>query len=247
MTGSGCSQTQSALCRRVWGRLKGLYNSDQAGKLSNWARWVTPRVHFQIWPGCYNRKGNLITTTERGGITLKFETISIAAIIVLAIVAAGIATYYLLTPPRAGAQTTTYSFIEQPVVDVIIPTLFREQGSNNGNIPLNVTRGESISLAVDVYSTVSLAFEMQFRIFALASEQGSNSSVSSTSNASTSVVAIFSPETLTISGAGETSSNMTLAVSARAPMGEYNSVVSVMNLNNSSQVWGSIVQISITG
>lgn len=175
----------------------------------------------------------------------KFEVIAISIIIVLAIAATTIAVFDLLSPPKQGQTNPSSHFIEQPVVDVIIPSLFKTEGSNNVNIPINISAGQTMTFAVDVYTTVSLNLTMDFRIFAPFG-QASNSSVTTTESGPRMVVASFNPETLTIHGSSEGSSNMTLAVSNSATPGDYSSVVSAVNLDDSSQVWGDFIQINIT-
>lgn len=179
-----------------------------------------------------------------GFLLKKFEVIAIGIIIVLGVAATAIAVYDLLSPPRSN-QTTSLPFVEQPVVDVIVPSLYRNQGSNNVNSPINVTAGQTLTFVVDIYTSVSLNLTMEFKLFSPFG-QSTNSSLSTTSVVST-VRAYFSPTELTIQGAGKGSTNLTLGFSSSALPGNYNSVISAVNLNNSSQVWGDVVQVSIRG
>lgn len=173
----------------------------------------------------------------------KTESIAIGVIIVLGVIAASIAVYDLLTPPTSGQQTTSLPFVEQPVVDVIVPSLFRQQGSNNGNVPLNVTQGETVSMIVNVYTSVSLALKMDFEVLSGGPSQSNNSSTTE----SILITPAFNPDVLNISGAGQGTCNLTLHFSAAVNIGDYNSVISATNINNSSQVWGAIVEINIEG
>src|SRR5487761_890705 len=91
------------------------------------------------------------------------EMVAIMVIIVLAVMITGITAYDLLGGTSAQRNSTTSdSFIQQPVVDIIIPSLFSQTSAGGVNLPLNLTLGESFSLTVDVYSTVSLNASMEF-------------------------------------------------------------------------------------
>lgn len=174
----------------------------------------------------------------------KIESVAIGVIIVLGVIVASIAVYDLLTPPKSNQQGTSLPFVVQPVVDVIVPSLFRQQGSDNGNVPLNITQGGSVSMVVNVYSTVSLTLKMSLDVLSGPSNQTNTSSIPQ----STSVIsASFDPDVLNISGDGQGSCNMTLHFSSAANLGEYNTEVSATNANESSMVWGSFVQINIEG
>lgn len=173
----------------------------------------------------------------------KIESIAIGVIIILGVIAASVAVYDLLTPPTSGQNTTSLPFVEQPVVDVIVPSLFRQQGSNNGNVPLNVTQGENVSMIVNVYTTVSLALEMDFKVISGGPSQSNTSSITQ----STLITPAFDPDVLNISGAGQGTCNLTLHFSEAVNVGAYNSVISATNIDNSSQVWGAIVEINVEG
>lgn len=162
----------------------------------------------------------------------------------LVIIATTVAVFDLLTPPKSSQPSTSLPFIQQPVVDVIIPSLFRTQGSNNDNMPLNLTQGESMSLTVDVYTTVSLNLKFEFQVLSYVG-QSSNGSSSVTEGNSSIVSVAFNPSSLAINGANKGTTNMTVTFSDYAGIGQYNSVVSVVNMNNSTQVWGDLIQINI--
>ena len=70
------------------------------------------------------------------------ETIAAVVIVVLVVLVSTIAVLDLLRPPNTNQQSTRLPFVVQPVVDIIVPALYNNQGSNNDNAPLNVTDGQ---------------------------------------------------------------------------------------------------------
>lgn len=175
----------------------------------------------------------------------RFESMAIAAVIVLAIVVTGVASYDLLSPRTTQPQqSTTYSFVEQPVVDLIIPTLFKQQGSDSSNVPLNVTRGENVTLSIDIYATVNLTITMNYSIYLLSAPSGSSAAPGTNS---TTVLASFNPQSLTVDTRAKGVVTMYLRVLSETPMGDYTAVVSAVNVNNSTQSWGDIFQINVSG
>lgn len=173
----------------------------------------------------------------------RLERVAIAIIIVLVVVVTTIAVVDILTPPRSGRSTTSLPFVVQPVVDVIVPALFNDQGSKNLNAPLNATGGQSITLSVSIYATIALNCKMEYQIFSLL---GANSSNSTTSATSPLTSISFSPEILSIESGGKGTTNMTIIFSSSAIPGEYNSVLSAVNLDNSSQTWGDLIQVIVS-
>ncbi len=175
----------------------------------------------------------------------RHESMAIVVVIVLALIVVGVASYDLLTPRTTHAQqSTSYSFVQQPVVDLIIPTLFRQQGSDSGNLPLNVTRGENVTLSIDVYSTASITFRMQYEIYLLSADSAS-STLSGTNSTTMSVD--FNPQSLTVDTNAKGVSIMHLSVPSQTPTGIYTAVVTAVNVNNSTQSWGDIFQINVSG
>ena len=173
----------------------------------------------------------------------RLETIALIVIVVLVVIVSTIAVFDLLTPPKTNPASTSLPFVVQPVVDVIVPALYTNQGSNNDNIPLNVTEGQVVTLTVNIYSTVSMNFKMMYRILSYSGDATNSFSV----NGNISLASVsFNPETLSIQGDGNGTTTLTLAFSTTALPGEYNSVVSAVNLNNSSQEWGDILQVNIS-
>ncbi len=165
-------------------------------------------------------------------------------IVVLVIIVSTIAVFDLLAPPKVNQRSTSLPFIVQPVVDVIVPSLYTNQGSSNDNKPLNVTDGQVLTLAVNVYSTVSLNFTMEYRVLSYSGETPNSSSANVSGSLAS---ATFNPDTLSIQGDGNGATSLTLVFSATAVSGEYNTVVSAVNLDNSSQEWGDIIQVNVSG
>ena len=161
----------------------------------------------------------------------------------LAIIAATIAGLTLLGSQGHQTQTESNSFIEEPVVDILIPALFRETSTGGINAPLNVSRGQSVSLTVQLYPTTSLNVSMLFRYFILGGLN--NNQTSTNQNSSQYLSAKFDPQILTIEAGKTVNTTMRLEISQAATKGQYNSVVSAVNLQNSSQIWGVIIQINI--
>lgn len=174
----------------------------------------------------------------------RLETVAVGIIVVLVIVVSTIAVFDLLTPPKTNQHSTSLPFVVQPVVDVIVPSLYTNQGSNNDNIPLNVTGGQVVILAVNIYSTANLNFTMEYRVL---SYSGGTENDSATIASSLLANASFSPETLVVQGDGNGTTKLTVAFSSSAVPGEYNSVITAVNLDNSSQEWGDILQVNVTG
>ena len=174
----------------------------------------------------------------------RLETISVGIIVVLVIVVSTIAIIDLLAQPKANQYSTSLPFIVQPVVDVIVPSLYTNQGSNNDNIPLNVTGGQVVVLTVNIYSTTNLNLTMEYHVL---SYSGASENNSSTIASSLLTSASFSPETLAVQGDGNGTTELTVAFSSSPVPGEYNSVISAVNLDNSSQEWGDIIKVNVTG
>ncbi len=150
-------------------------------------------------------------------------------IAVLAIAIIGVAVYDLaFVLPQKSPITT--SFLNEPVVDVIIPSLF----NNGANAPLNVSTGEHATLVVQIYPTVRLDALMKFQVDS-SPLGGNNRSISAT----------FDPSTLDIAAGSSGNTTMNIYVSKNATNGLYYSSVSAVNLENSSELWGNVVQIDV--
>jgi len=167
------------------------------------------------------------------------ERAAIFAIIVLVSLITGIAAYDLLGGAPGQRNSTTDSFIQQPVVDIIIPSLFSQTATGGVNLPLNLTLGESFSLTVDVYSTVSLNASMEFIASPLTSSTGGVQSSTGL------ITGTFDPSILVIGANVKGIATFHVQVSPTANAGAYSSVISVVNAVNSTQVWGDIFQINL--
>jgi hypothetical protein len=172
----------------------------------------------------------------------RFETIGIIIVVALAAIISAIAVNDLLGGPSKQNSATTNSFIQQPVVDIIIPTLFAQTATGGVNSPLNLTLGESYSLTVEVYTTVALNASLIFHALPL----GSSSTSELSQGTSGPISGIFNPADLMMEANGKGISTFSIAVSDSASVGAYNAVVSAVNLDNSSQIWGDIFQINVT-
>ena len=167
------------------------------------------------------------------------EMVAIMVIIVLAVMITGITAYDLLGGTSAQRNSTTSdSFIQQPVVDIIIPSLFSQTSTGGVNLPLNLTLGESFSLTVDVYSTVSLNASMEF----ITTPLTSSTSVQSSTGL---ITGTFNPSILVIGANGNGITTFHVQVSQTTNVGNYSAVMSVVNAANSTQVWGDIFQINV--
>ena len=173
----------------------------------------------------------------------KVERISILIIAVLSVaIVVGVAADLFLGQNQhqsTSTSITSNSFIEEPVVDLIVPQLFRQTSTGGINAPLNVTDGENVSLIVEIYpAAVSVNVSMEYRSFFLSGTNASND------NAGPFAVT-FKPEFLSIARGKEGNTTVNLAVSAASPPGDYNLIISAVDVQNSSYVWGVIVPVSI--
>lgn len=157
----------------------------------------------------------------------------VAAISVIIIAGSIFAAFnYLSGSHQQKNGLSTNSFFEEPVVDIIIPTLYR----NGANTPLNLTRGSSASLAVEIFPQVNLKCVVGANVSSISSPSENLSDVIWTS---------ISPDVLTI--AQESSANATLRITANptAQMGQYSVTVTAINYDNESQYWGAIFQLNV--
>jgi hypothetical protein len=176
----------------------------------------------------------------------KLERRAALVAVLLAIVAAAIAGANLYFNGNASNQTTPNSFIIQPVLDIIIPSLFHESSTGGVNAPLNVSAGQSLSLSVQLFPITDLNVSMQFRYFALNENSTVSFSSSNINQSGQPLAATFTPSSVKLGAEHAVNLTMQLAISPDAMIGRYNTVISATNLQNSSQVWGVIVQINIT-
>jgi hypothetical protein len=167
----------------------------------------------------------------------KNEKIASLVIVILAIIIATVAVYDFVAS-QAQNSIPPNSFPQEPVVDIIIPTLFRETAAGGINAPLNVTAGDAVQLTVQVYPTISLNVVMQFRYYSL-----SNNETSSKTNST--IIATFNPSQLDIGADLRGNITMSLGIAQNATAGEYSAVVSAVDLKNATDVWGAIFQINV--
>jgi hypothetical protein len=162
--------------------------------------------------------------------------------VLLAIVAAAIAGVNLLLSSSTPKVNTSNSFIAQPVLDIIVPSLFHESSTGGVNAPLNASRGQTLSLTVQLFPTTNLNVSMQFRYFIL---NGSATQTSSSKENPEYLSAVFYPSETKLTAGRTTNVTMQLVVSSSATIGQYNSVLSAENVQNSSQIWGVIMQVNV--
>ncbi|MCL4518695.1 MAG: hypothetical protein M1587_05805 [Thaumarchaeota archaeon] len=181
--------------------------------------------------------------------------------LIFAVIVAGSLSYFFFTSGRAignvHSSTSSVScyknnscFVNEPVVDIIIPKLSQSLGSNEvGNNVLNVTRGESVSLTIFVYPTINLNATMELELFPPVTGSSASfdnfSSSSSTSTSSAGINADFNPSYMSISANGQASTVMTLNMSSAAETGVYSASASAVDINNPTFVWGTFFQINV--
>jgi hypothetical protein len=162
-------------------------------------------------------------------------------VVVLLVITISLVAIYDIGNSQINGQTGTNSFISEPVVDILLPSLFRETSTGGQNEPLNVTVGETDTLAIQIYPNVNLNLTMEFRYYFL----GTTFSSTTSSNSSQSILAQFFPPSLSINADKTGNTSVTLQVSRTASLGQYNAIISALNTENSSEVWGVIVQINV--
>ncbi len=196
--------------------------------------------------------------------TAAMTSIKIVLIVVVLLVLVSAVMYsFFLAPLRTNSSLVSGSnckngcFISEPVVDVLIPSLATIHGFNGAtNHVLNVTRGQTVSMIVEVYtSNVGVNATMQLLIYP--PPGGSNSSSGTTSSNTTTsslligkmggaaISAEFSPVNLSITADNNASSVMTLSVSSTAVEGYYDATVSATDPSNPSYVWGTFFEINV--
>jgi len=167
----------------------------------------------------------------------KNEKVASLIIVILALIITTVAVYDFMSSQSQNSVPPN-SFPQEPVVDIIIPALYRQTSTGGINAPLNVTAGESANLTIQVYPTVGLNVTMQFRYFSMSNNE-------SNSNTNSTITATFYPSRLEIGAGFRGNTTMSLGISQSAPPGEYNAVVSAVDLKNVSEVWGAIFQVKV--
>jgi hypothetical protein len=143
--------------------------------------------------------------------------------------------YSMLTyRPLANNSPSTSHFIGQPVVDVIIQNLTRQgQGVPE---PLNVTRGSSTKLLIEVFPTVDLAVYFRMNIFSMKTGE----------NKTSSFIITFDPTSVSVRANSEATAFMTISVPFDAPTGTFDAIASAINQKNPTQVWGLVFTMSVS-
>jgi hypothetical protein len=156
-----------------------------------------------------------------------------AAVIVAAVV--------LVSAPLVGSNTPTCTqcFQTEPIVDIVSPSLGNATSSVNQNRTIDMQAGTSAVLEIDVYPTISVNLTLEFGTVLAYSTAGTSSSTGVLPTA------LFQPSTLTIGSNSKGASSMTVTVPQLATKGTYDSVVSAVNLQNSSEVWGLYFQLVV--
>jgi hypothetical protein len=170
------------------------------------------------------------------------EKFAYIAIIILAIAIVGVAIYDFSSASAKKNVASENSFDQQPVVDVIIPSLFIQSPEGGVNGVLNLTAGQTKNLTIELYPTVPVNLSMEFRYFLLS---GYTSLANETGVPP--LHASFSPPVLVIGAEAEKNCSMHLSVSSAALLGPYTLVVSAVNSKNASQIWGVTLTATVSG
>jgi hypothetical protein len=172
---------------------------------------------------------------------MKSFSLQFASLIVIIVLVIGGAIAYRLATSRSGSSSRTESICEtcfpgEPVGDVIIPTLSQGVGGGYANRSLNLTQGENTTLGVNVYLTISANVSMGFKI---------ESSPSSATTNSAAILYLFTPEAFHAETNRNASTILNLSVSKDATTGSYSALVTVSDIDNASNSWGTLVQLNI--
>ncbi|HKW04991.1 MAG TPA: hypothetical protein VJN71_06805 [Nitrososphaerales archaeon] len=155
--------------------------------------------------------------------------------LVVAILIISIAVYFsYFYPSRNTLPTSTYSFVNIPVGDVIIPKLAKNFGGGVSNVPLNATAGVTTNLTVSLYLQINANVTPSFQVV-------------TPSGDSSYFKANFAPGRLLVIENTNASTVLTLRVSSSTPSGLYSAVVSFVDDNNSAYYWGTSVSINVAG
>jgi hypothetical protein len=155
--------------------------------------------------------------------------------VVVAILIVSIAVYFgYFYQSRSTLPTSTYSFVNIPVGDVIIPKLAKNFGGGVSNVPLNTTAGVTTNLTVSLYLQINANVTPTFQVV---SPSGDSSYFSVN----------FEPGRLSVFENVNASTVLTIRVSSSTPPGLYSAVVSFVDDNNSAYYWGTNVPINVGG
>lgn len=168
---------------------------------------------------------------------MKFHISRIAAaIIIIVMVAIGaVATFeYLYPQQNRGLAICTTCFVNQQVVDVVIPSLVSTSGGGANNLELNATRGENLSLIVQVFPSQDLNLTMGLHILSFPVSGSANS-----------LSANFNPRTLSIAATTHGNTTVMIRIRSDAALGAYTLAVTAVNLENTSQSWGTEINLNV--
>jgi hypothetical protein len=162
--------------------------------------------------------------------------VAAAAIIVVIVAIGSVAAFEYMNPQQNhGSTICSTCFVNQQVVDVIIPSLVSSSGGAGGNnLPLNASRGANVSLIVQVFPSKALNVSMGLHILSFPIA-GSSDSVLST----------FNPAILAITSNSHGNSTLTISIGSDAPIGAYVLAVTAVNLENASQSWGTEINLNV--
>jgi hypothetical protein len=162
---------------------------------------------------------------------------AVAAVAALVIVAGVIVATSL--PGGNGSPTCTKCFGTEPIVDIVSPVLGNATSSVNQNRTLDVQAGKSAVLEIDVYPTIPVNVTLEFSSVLVYSTSGT------TSGSGALPSALFQPNTLSIKQNSKGVSSLTITVPELATRGTYDTVVSAVNNQNSTEVWGLYFQLVV--
>ena len=169
---------------------------------------------------------------------------AIALIIIAGLMAGAVILGVLFIRPGITNGRTSLCqscFVNEPVVDVILPALAKNSGGgvSTSNAPLNITRGSTQTLEVQVYPTIDVSVKLVFRV--LFAPVATNSSSTSW------ISATFTPGQISVASQKRGVSTLSLSVSSIAPLGTYNAAVSAEETTNTSVVWGTFFMTNVSG
>ena len=169
----------------------------------------------------------------------KFERIATIIIVLLVVIIASVAIYDFSINHDQNVNSSS-SFSQEPIVDIIVPSLYRQTAQGGVNTPLNLSSGETRNFVVQIYPTVDVNLFMQFRSFSLSSISGTLAA-----GENSTITCRFNPFNLIISAGSHQNTTVSLMVSSSARIGFYTLVISAVDSRNSSEVWGVILQINV--
>ena len=161
-----------------------------------------------------------------------------ALVAAAAVVVAGA---FTLTASFGGHGTSTCApcFQTEPIIDIVSPALGNATSSVNQNRTFDLQAGTSAVLEIDVYPTISVNLTLEFSTVLVYPSSGTTASSGALPRA------VFQPGTLSISPNSKGISSMTITAPQLATKGTYDSVVSAVNDQNATEVWGLYFQLVV--